>query len=391
MTIPTLSSLYTSIVGDIQSQYGSNIPAFARVMLRALALVQAAKLKIYYLAIASVQKNIFVDTADPVSIGGTLERFGFIKLGRYPNPAVAGQYNLTVTGTIASVIPRNTTFKSNDDSINPGYLFIVDNSYTMPSATGTVLVRALTAGDESKMAIGDALTLTAPIAGVDSTAVVLSEVIQPLAAETTEEYRTKALQAYRLEPQGGAGSDYRIWAADAAGAKVVYPYAKSGAANEINLYVEANLVDSTDGKGTPTVTIINAVKSVVEFDPDTTKALTERGRRPLGIFQVNYLAVTIRTVQVSVTGFVGLTPAIQTLISDGLKEAVDRIRPFVASADVLDNKNDILDVNIIISTILLTRPGSSFGAVSFTVDGVPYSTFNFLNGDIPFFNGVTWL
>lgn len=83
--IPTTQELYTSIKSDLETELNINIPVFGKIFLRALAAVQAAKLKLYYLAIASVQKNIFPDTADPESIGGTLERFGIVKLGRNRN------------------------------------------------------------------------------------------------------------------------------------------------------------------------------------------------------------------------------------------------------------------------------------------------------------------
>jgi hypothetical protein len=75
ITIPTLAELESQIINDLESKYGSNIPSFGKVFLRVLAKVQAAKLKLYYLAIGELQKNIFIDTATPEALGGTLERF----------------------------------------------------------------------------------------------------------------------------------------------------------------------------------------------------------------------------------------------------------------------------------------------------------------------------
>src|SRR5690242_194274 len=126
--IPTISQLYNDILNDIQAQFGSNIPLFGKNYSRASAMVQAARLKIYYLVLGNLQKNIFVDTADPESVGGTLERWGRIKLGRNPFPAVAAQYQVVVTGSIGAQIKSSQTFKSNDDSANPGMLFVLDNT-----------------------------------------------------------------------------------------------------------------------------------------------------------------------------------------------------------------------------------------------------------------------
>ncbi len=392
ITIPTISQLYIDIKADLETAYGSTIPLFGKNFLRAMAIVQAGKLKLYYLAIGSLQKNIFIDTADPEALGGTLERFGRIKLGRNPFPATAGKYQIQITGQVGAIIKSSQTFKSNDDALNAGVLFVLDNTYTLVATTDSIIVRALTPGLDSKLLVGDGLTATSPIANVNSDTVVLSQNVEPLAAETIEDYRSKALDAYRLEPQGGAASDYRLWAADAQGVQQSYPYAKSGAANEINLYIEATIADSTDGKGTPSAFILNAVEDVVELDPDTTKPLSERGRRPLGVFQVHYLAISPKNIDIQITSFVGITTDIQTLIFDAVKSALSNVRPFVAGADILVNRNDVISVNQIISIILNVRPGSVFGAIQLTIAGVGVTpSHQFVNGDIPFLNSITYV
>lgn len=390
ITIPTLAQLYSSIKTNLETTYGSTIPAFGKNFLRAQAAVQAAKLKLYYLAIADLQKNIFIDTATSEAGGGSLERFGRVKLGRNPFPAVAGQYTVQLTGSLGGVIPALQTFKSDDDSSSPGMLFILDVVHVMVGATDTITLRALTGGVDSRLSIGDTLTATAPMVNVNSTATVTVEVVAPEDSEDLEDYRRKGLDAYRLEPQGGAATDYRLWASDASGVEQTYPYAKSGAANEINLYVEATIAASTDGKGTPTAAILTRVEEVVEFDPDQTKAQSERGRRPLGVFDVHYLPVTIRNVTIEIPDYVNLTAAIQTLITSSILEAVNTYRPFIPSCDIISEKNDILDVNKIVSVILVATPGASFGTVVLKIDAISVSTFTFTNGDIPYLQSVSF-
>lgn len=390
ITIPTLSQLYNDILASLEAEMNITIPVFGKNFLRAMAAVQAAKLKLYYLAIGNLQKNIFIDTAESETIGGTLERFGRIKLGRNPFPATAGQYTVQLTGTIGSIVPAQSTFKSNDDSLNPGKLFILDVAFTL-DGTDIITVRALEGGVDSQLAIGDELTATAPIANVDSLVEVLTESVEPLAAEDIEEYRRKALNAYQLEPQGGAATDYRLWAADAQGVQQTYPYAKSGFSNEINLFVEATIADSTDGKGTPSAGLLSDVEDVVELDPDTTKPITERGRRPLGVLQVHYLPVTIKEIDIVITDYIGITPAIQTIIFDAIKEALDTVRPFVSGADVLENKNDILSINKLIFIIQNAQPSGFFDSLDLLVDSVSVNSFTFQNGDIPFLNSVTYI
>ena len=388
--IPTLQELYTAQIAALEAEFEDTLPVFGKVFLRALAMVQAAKLKLFYLHLGSVQKNVFVDTADREAAGGTLERFGRAKLKRNPFTAVAGQYEVEVTGDVGAVIPSQTTFKSNDDSAAPGKLFILDSEKVLTSTTDTIIIRALEAGPTSQLSPNDFLTATSPIALVEGLVQVLSETVEPLEEEDIEDYRAKALAAYQLEPQGGAGGDYRIWTASVQGLARVYPYAKSSASAEVNLYVEAEVDDSTDGKGTPSAGMLTDVEAVVELDPDISKPIDERGRRPLGVFQVHYLAVTPLDVDIDIAGFVGLTPEIQTKILEALTEKINLIRPFISSTDVLELKNDILDTNSIIAAILNARPGSVFGTITLTVNASAVPTYTFSDGEIPWLNSVTY-
>lgn len=391
ITIPTLNQLYTGILSDLETQFGTSIPLFGKNYLRIQAAVQAGKLYLFYIAIGKIlQKNIFVDTADSEANGGTLERFGMVKLNRRPFAAVQGQYTVTVTGTAGGQILANTTWKSDDTSANPDKIFIIDYSFTLSSSSGSVTIRALEAGQDSQLAIGDTLTLTSPIALVDNTATTTVEVVEPLAAEDLEDYRQAALDAYRLEPNGGSASDYRLWASDAQGVEKVYPFAKSGAANEINLFVEATIADSTDGKGTPSAAILSDVEDWVEADQDDTDPYT-RGRRPLGVFQIHYLPVTIKEIDINIASSIGLTTAIRTQIFDAMEAMIALKRPFVAGSDILADQNDTLDTNSIIATILATRPGSLFGTVTLEVDSTEVSTYTFVEGNIPHLNSITYV
>tara|TARA_R110001632_G_scaffold139861_2_gene255709 strand:- start:452 stop:1633 length:1182 start_codon:yes stop_codon:yes gene_type:complete len=391
VTIPTTNQLYLDILTDLESNLGVSIPLFGKSFLRALAAVQTAKIKLIYLSLGDIQKNIFVDLADSTSIGGTLERFGVVKLGRLPFPATAGTYNVTITGEVGAVIPVNTTFKSNDNALSSSKLFILDNEYTLVSTTDTILLRALEAGLESQLNVGDNLTSTAPIALADSVVVVSQEVTIPLNSEDLEVYRKKCIEAFQTEPQGGAATDYRLWSADAQGVQRVYPYAKSGYANEISLYVEATLSDSSDGKGTPTAQILSDVKDVVNFDPDTSKPLNDRGRRPLGVFNIDYLPVSVVNVDITITGYQDLTPEKQTAISSELTILISSIRPFVAGADVYENKQDVISTNNITYAIYEAVNNSIFSSVTVSVGGTDISSYAFELGEIPYFNTISYV
>lgn len=371
--IPTISQLFLGIVANLEAEFNATIQVDGKSDLRVQSSVHASKLKQFYLAVAQLQKNIWPDSSDEE----TLLRFGYTKLKRFPFPAIAGQYQVSVTGSIGAIIPAKSIFKSDDSALNPGILYMLDNQYQLVSTTDLITLRALTGGLEGKLNINDTLTSTAPIALVNNPVTVVLETIQPLAAEDIEDYRQKVLDSFQLEPNGGSTTDYRLWAADAQGVAKVFPYAVQNAPNYIDLFIEAEVVDSLDGKGTPTAQIIAEVESVINFNPETLLA-----RRPTDVI-LNYLPITPRTIEITLTGFQGLTALIQTQLIDAFTAAIANIRPFVAAADQLIKKNDIIDTNKLIGIIFLAKPAAQFTNVTFKVDGVSYTSYTFTYGDIP--------
>ena len=125
MTIPSLNDLISSIKSNIQNALGTTTTVGKKVI-NAFAVVQAATVKNLYILNSRIYKNTFVDTAEPESIGGSLERFGRVKLGRDPFPATAGVYDIDVVGEIGATISAGTTFKSLDTASSPDKIFKLD-------------------------------------------------------------------------------------------------------------------------------------------------------------------------------------------------------------------------------------------------------------------------
>jgi uncharacterized phage protein gp47/JayE len=327
------------------------------------------------MSIAKVQQNIFVDTCDEE----TLARFGQVKLGRDRFPSTQSQYECLVTGTIGSFIPAGTTFRANDDSLNPTKRFILDNSFTL-DGINLITVRALEAGNDSRLEIGNTLTVESPIALVDSIITVQDELIQPQNAETIQSYRNAVILAFRLEPQGGSPADYRLWSLEVQGIVNAYPFAASGQTSTVNLFLE-----SDENDGVPTSTDLDNVRDNIELPTSTRPA-----RKPITSI-VNYLPVTPLDINIEITGFQNIDTDIQSLIFSALEDKLKSIRPFVGAIDIVQDRNDYFDINSIISTILEARPGSVFGAVTMEIDSIPEVGFTFENGDIPKLNTITYV
>jgi uncharacterized phage protein gp47/JayE len=375
--IPTIQELRETLANDFKSKLNllsNNLKKF----LDAFSIVESAKFKLLYLYLQDLQNNIFPDTADLEANGGTLERQGRIYLNRNPRPATVGTFELSVTGESGSVLRSGLTFKSNENSLSPGQLYVLDLEYTMTGTDDVIEVRSLGAGNEFDLNVDDELTITEPVIGVNQLVTVSDVISQPKNGEDIEAYRQAILDAIQLEPQGGSKTDYRLWSSDAQGVKKVYPYVKNGDAGTVQIYVEA-----TDGDGVPSSGLISEVEEVIEFDPDESKPLNERGRRPIQA-TIEVLPVVLIPVTVTITGLSQDTPSIRSAIQNNIELYLSSVRPYISGADLARNRNDILYEARLQSVATDVLENSNFfTGFAITVNGNSVSSYQFDLGNIP--------
>lgn len=387
--IPTIQELNANIAGDLKNKLNL-IGNFLKQVLNALGLVLSGQFHLAYLYLRDIQDNIFPDTATTLANGGMLERLGNIYLNRGMFPDSIGSFTVSVTAVAGSVLRQNLTFKSNEGTLNPGQVYILDSEYICTGTSDVVTIRSLGAGATYNLAVGNALTITEPVIGVDKTVNVTAVVVQPRAGETVELYRQAILNAIQLEPQGGSRGDYRQWATDAQGVRLIYPYVTDITTGLVSIYVEAVLIDSTDGLGTPTMAILNDVDAVINFDPDVTKPTYERGRKPVQAF-LDIQPIVLIPVDVTIYGLNVDTPEIEATVEASLNAMLYKVRPFIAGADLLRNKNDILYFGKVQSIVTesLTN-GNFFNTLELFVDGSSEITYQFDNGNIPYLRTLTF-
>lgn len=387
--IPSIKEINTNISNDLRSKLNLSID-YLKKTLDAFALVLSAQYHLVYLYLSDIQDNIFPDKATTSDQGGTLERQGMIYMNRNPFPDSVGSFKVSVTGVAGSVLRVNLTFKSNEDALNPGQVYILDSAYTLTGTADEIEIRSIGAGVDYNLNVADKLTITEPVIGVDKTVTVTEVLVQPKAGETTELYRSAILNAIQLEPQGGSRADYRQWCTDAQGVRLVYPYVPDVDTGDISLYVEATLVDSNDGKGTPTSTILTDVEDVIEQDPDTTKPINERGRRPMQA-NVTVLPIVLVPVDVTIKGLNVDTTAVRASINSSITDLLYNVRPFISGADLRRNKNDILYSGKVQSVVTDTLTnGNFFNLLTLYVDGNEITSYEFTLGNIPYLRNLTY-
>jgi len=385
--IPSIIELNEDIANDLRSKLGLTDDDLKKVA-SALPLVLSGQFKLAYLFLGDIQDNCFPDKASTELNGGTLERQGRIYLNRNPFPDSIGVFKFSVTGVAGSILRSDLTFKSNDDALNAGQVYVLDAEYILTGTADEIEVRSIGSGVTYNLSVGNNLTITEPVIGVDKTVTVTEVITQPTAGETEDLYRQSILNAIQIEPQGGSKGDYRIWSGDAQGVRLVYPYVRDGEVGTIDVYVEATLVDSTDEKGTPGTAILNNVDDVINFDPDVTKPNYERARKPM---QANVVvsAITLIPVDITITGLNDDSTSVQTTIKNSLDDFLYGVRPFIDGADLLRNKNDILysgKVQGVVTDSLIN--GNFFNILDLKVDGNTEISYEFGLGNIPYLRNL---
>ncbi|MES2287270.1 MAG: baseplate J/gp47 family protein [Bacteroidota bacterium] len=387
--LPTLEELYQGLANDLKSKLNLS-DADLKLVADALSAVLAGQFKLAYLLVADNRSNLFPDTADLAEDGGELERLGAIYLNRQPRPATDGKYMLALTGQAGSIIRQGLTFKSNENSQSPGSLFITDNEYELTGVDDFILVRSLQGGIDYSLSVADELTITEPVIGVNQTVTVNSIIELPIESETIAAYRKAIIDAIQLEPQGGSRTDYRLWAADAAGVRLVYPYVKESDAGVVQVFVEATKIDSSDGNGTPTQFILDDVEDKILFDPDITIPLNERGRRPIQA-GLEVLPIQLKPVDIEIINMQVTDAATQAAIVENLTIYIETVRPFIAGADLARNKNDILNSARLQGVVFDSlNSGNYFDDLKMFVDGNPINLFTFAGEYIPYLRNITY-
>lgn len=389
-TIPSIEDLKLALENDFKSKLNLS-SSDLKYVLDAFDSVLAAQFKLVYLYLSDIQSNIFPDTADTELNGGTLERLGRIYLNRNPKPATSGVFNLNVTGTNGAVLRNGLTFKSNENALNSSKMYVLDSEYTLTGTDDIIEVRSLGGGSEYDLNVGDELTITEPVLGVENILTVDEVLEQPRNSEDLDVYRQNIIDAIQLEPQGGSRTDYRLWASDALGVRKVYPYVKNDDAGVVQVYVEATIEDSIDENGTPDSTLLNNVEDVIYFDPDETKPLNERGRIPIQA-SLECLSINIVPVDVTITGLIDSSAEVETSITENLKNYLYEVRPYIAGADLPRDKNDILYSGRLQSIVTDVLESSNFFTdFKMEVNGVESLSYEFNLGFIPYLRNVILL
>jgi uncharacterized phage protein gp47/JayE len=169
-----------------------------------------------------VSNQILPDTAEAEILERHASLWGIQR--RSATPAVG---TVRFTGLAGTLIPAGSLLRRTDDV---RYVTVADA--TIGTTTVDVAVTASVAGAAGNTPTGTKVTLVAPIAGIQSQALVIADIsggglTTGADIESDDDLRTRVITRMQKPPQGGADYDYLAWAQDVAGVAVgkvwVYP------------------------------------------------------------------------------------------------------------------------------------------------------------------------
>jgi uncharacterized phage protein gp47/JayE len=206
---PTPAELRSRIAAEIEAALPGADARRRRSLEEILARMLAVAAHELHGHLAWVARQILPDTAEAAE----LERHAAV-WGVARTPAAAAFGTVSLAGTPGAVAPAGTELRRADDT---RYRLRAD----VPiggSGSGAGLADAALAGAAGNAAEGTVLTLLAPVAGVQPSAVVAAGGLAGGAdAETDAGLRARLLARIQAPPAGGAAHDYAAWARAVAG------------------------------------------------------------------------------------------------------------------------------------------------------------------------------
>jgi uncharacterized phage protein gp47/JayE len=290
MNRPNIEVIYQRIKADMEAAVTGEVKIPRVSLLGILATVFAGSIHLLYGFLEWLSEQLFVDTASGVG----LLRWGNI-LGLPQKAATYPTGYIDFTGTAATAIPRDTVVTSSE-----GYEYETQAAYVIGTSSPVETVSKIAGKDYNTT--DTTLSLSSPIAGVDSDAPVVSGFDDGTDVESTQAWVNRLLQRFQNPPSSGNVEDYVRWALTVDGVGRAWCFEASDWKGTGTCGVAVSAADLS----TLSAAIVSNVETYVE------------GVRPVGV-AVDYYSPDVNKITFSVKISPNVT-AMQTAISKQLND-----------------------------------------------------------------------
>lgn len=330
----------------IESQVNQTTPdlpaAFNKVIADVMAVAQQSIEKV----VTRAELENLVKTATLRENGGKLNDIGE-EVGVIYRSATAAV--LTVQIPAANGTEITPQYSLSGDSNGLDYL-LASNSIASGGFLTFQVTCATTGPNGNLIPVQDTLTLSAPLAGAEQTASVVSVDNPGASAEGIDIYRQRILDELRNPGEAGNLGFYRKRGKNAAGVKEIFPYRGflTGMTftnpGDVTCFVEAT--EEQDPDGVPSQAILDAAEESISYDADDT--LQEVDKKPTTLRALYMLAIRRDGVFFTIANLTvfDITQLAQCKadIEEALRSELKIMKPFILGLDFSKEKNDTLSV-----------------------------------------------
>lgn len=272
-TRPELSELYTRISKDFSGRLLDGAPVLARGVVSVCARVWAGACHSMHGMLAWLFRQVFVDTAEAEYMERWAEDWGISR-----KAAVQAAGEVIFTGQDGAVIPSGTLLIYQ----GTGSQYALEADAHIETGQALVRVSAVEAGSGGNLPADAGLALVAPIAGVESRAVVASGGISSgVDEEDDASLRSRLLARMRRPPRGGSKADYVAWALEVPGVTRAWCYPTMMGIGTVGVCLVADA--APDGPLPSAELVERAREHIDSLRPATVKELYVFGPDPLAI------------------------------------------------------------------------------------------------------------
>ena len=310
----TIEEVQQLLIRSFEHKFNTQLRILPKSFIKILCKVFAGVFIVVYKLVGWYFLQMFPETADwkEVTILGVRLR-PLVKLGvlfGVGEPLAGVQWRGIITIDVltqGSVLYSGTQLKS---SVT-GKLYIVEETKTLLQTKENVSVVCTEIGTAGNLEKNDTLNFVNPYGFIKTEAIVSDVARVGLDNELESSYRNRVINRFRLQPQGGALADYRIWASEVPGVLNVYPYNDKEQPGGVLLYVSG--ISDVYADRIPDKGLLKKVGEACTYDPETGRAT----RKPLtamldpkndGSYS-NVKPVSVAVFDVVITGVSGIAPA----------------------------------------------------------------------------------
>ncbi len=310
----TIEEVQQLLIRSFEHKFNTQLRILPKSFIKILCKVFAGIFIVVYKLVGWYFLQMFPETADwkEVTILGVRLR-PLVKLGvlfGVGEPLAGVQWQGVITIDVltqGSVLYSGAQLKSNVT----GKLYIVEETKTLLQTKETVSVVCTEIGTVGNLEKNDTLNFVNPYGFIKTEAIVSDVARVGLDNELESNYRNRVINRFRLQPQGGALADYRIWASEVPGVLNVYPYNDKEQPGGVLLYVSG--IPDVYADRIPDKGLLKKVGEACTYDPETGKAT----RKPLTAMldpknddsYSNVKPVSVAVFDVVITGVSGIVPA----------------------------------------------------------------------------------